>query len=42
MNLIKTDLKQLGIMHDNFSETELVNKNLVEKAVAKLKKESYC
>ncbi len=39
MNLIKMDLKQLGIMHDNFfSETELVNKNLVEKAVAKLKK----
>ena len=41
MNLIKTDLKQLGIMHDNFfSETELVNKNLVEKAVAKLKKKN--
>ena len=32
------DLKQLGIIHDNFfSETELVNKNLVEEAVAKLK-----
>ena len=41
MNLIKTDLKQLGIMHDNFfSETELVNKNLVEEAVAKLKKKN--
>ena len=39
MNLIKMDLKQLGIIHDNFfSETELVNKNLVEKAVMKLKK----
>tara|TARA_B100000886_G_scaffold231995_1_gene162011 strand:- start:4195 stop:5919 length:1725 start_codon:yes stop_codon:yes gene_type:complete len=39
MNLIKMDLKQLGIIHDNFfSETELVNKNLVKKAVAKLKK----
>ena len=39
MNLIKMDLKQLGIIHDNFfSETELVNKNLVEKAVTKLKK----
>ncbi len=41
MSLIKMDLKQLGIMHDNFfSETELVNKNLVEKAVAKLKKKN--
>ena len=39
MNLIKMDLKQLGIIHDNFSETELVNKNLVEKAVTKLKKD---
>ena len=39
MNLIKLDLKQLGIIHDNFfSETELVNKNLIKKAVATLKK----
>ncbi len=42
MNLIKNDLKQLGIMHDNFfSETEIVEKNLVEKAVTKLKEKNY-
>ena len=36
MNLIKKDLKQLGIKHDNFfSETEIVKKNLVKKAVEK-------
>ena len=41
MNLIKLDLKQLGIIHDNFfSETELVNKNLIKKAVATLKKKN--
>ena len=39
MNLIKSDLKQLGIKHDYFfSETKLVNSNLVEKTVNKLKK----
>jgi len=38
MNLIKTDLKKLGIEHDNFfSETDLVKKNLVGKAVNYLK-----
>ena len=34
MNLIKNDLKMLGITHDNFvSEKELVKKNLVEKSI---------
>ena len=34
MNLIKDDLKKLGISHDNFfSETDIVNKNMVDKAV---------
>ena len=38
MLLIKHDLKKLGIVHDNFySETELVKKNLVNKAVKFLK-----
>ena len=37
MELIKNDLKLLGISHDNFfSETEIVNNNLVNKAVKKL------
>jgi arginyl-tRNA synthetase len=37
MEIIKNDLNLLGISHDNFfSETELVNKNLVNKAVKKL------
>lgn len=42
MDLIKSDLKQLGIVHDNFfSETRLVNENLVDKTVAKLKKNKF-
>ena len=42
MELIKFDLKELGIEHDNFfSETELVNKNLVDKAINQLKKNNY-
>ena len=42
MELIKNDLRQLGITHDNFfSETELVNKDLVNKAVKALKKKNY-
>ena len=42
MDLIKNDLKQLGITHDNFfSETEIVEKNLVKKAVQKLKEKNY-
>ena len=42
MELIKKDLKLLGISHDNFfSETEIVNKDLVNKAVKKLKTKNY-
>ena len=42
MELIKYDLKMLGIEHDNFfSETELVDTKLVEKAVNLLKKDNY-
>ncbi len=42
MELIKKDLKQLGIVHDKFfSETELVNNDLVKKAVDKLKNKNY-
>ena len=42
MELIKYDLKMLGIEHDNFfSETELVDNKLVEKAVNLLKKDNY-
>jgi arginyl-tRNA synthetase len=42
MDLIKNDLKLLGISHDKFlSETEIVEKNLVEKAIQKLKEKNY-
>ena len=42
MILIKNDLTKLGISHDNFfSETELVNKDLVNQAVNKLKEKNY-
>ncbi len=42
MNQIKSDLKKLGIIHDNFfSETKLVEKKLVDKAVNYLKKNNY-
>ena len=42
MQLIKSDLKKLGIEHDNFfSETELVEKKLVDKAINQLKKNNY-
>ncbi|MDB9744700.1 arginine--tRNA ligase [Pelagibacteraceae bacterium] len=42
MKLIKNDLSKLGVLHDNFfSETELVNKDLVNQAIDKLKKEKY-
>ena len=42
MKLIKKDLKLLGIKHDNFfSETEIVNKDLVNKAIKDLKKKKY-
>ena len=42
MDLIRSDLKQLGIEHDNFfSETELIENKLVDKAVNHLKKNNY-
>jgi arginyl-tRNA synthetase len=42
MILIKKDLSQLGISHDNFfSETELVNKDLVNLAVKHLTKKKF-
>ncbi len=42
MNLIKNDLKKLGIIHNNFvSENDIVNQNLVEKALGILKKKNY-
>jgi len=42
MDLIKLDLKKLGIEHDNFfSETELIENKLVDKAVNHLKKNNY-
>ncbi len=42
MNLIKNDLKKLGIKHDNFfSETDLVNQNLVKKTVEKLQNKKF-
>ena len=42
MNLIKNDLKKLGIVHDNFvSENYIVNQNLVDKALDILKKKNY-
>ena len=42
MTFIKDDLKKLGIMHDNFiSETDLVKKDLVSKAIKKLKNKNF-
>ena len=42
MGLIKKDLIQLGISHDNFfSETEIVNKDLVSKVVKILQNKNY-
>ena len=42
MNKIKKDIKKLGISHDIFfSETNMVEKNLVKKAVTKLKEKNY-
>ena len=41
MELIKKDLKLLGIRHDNFlSETEIINKDLVNKSIEVLKKKN--
>ena len=42
MSLIKDDLIRLGIIHDNFfSESELVKKNLVDKAVKILQRKNF-
>ena len=42
MNLIKNDLKALGIKHNNFvSETCLIEKNLVEKSISYLKEKNF-
>ena len=42
MESIKNDLKLMGITHNNFfSETEIVNKDLVNKAVKKLKDKNF-
>ncbi len=42
MELIKHDLKKLGIKHDNFfSETELIKKNLVDKVVKQLQIKNF-
>jgi arginyl-tRNA synthetase len=42
MDLIKNDLKALGISHDNFvSETTLVEKNLVEKSIQYLRDKDF-
>ena len=42
LNLIKSNLKKLGIFHDNFqSETDMVNKNEVQNVVDKLRKKNF-
>ncbi len=42
MDLIKKDLNKLGIQHDNFfSETEIVKKDLVSKAIKKLQNKNF-
>ena len=42
LNLIKKNLNDLGIKHDNFvSETDIVKKNEVEKVIEKLKKSNH-
>ena len=42
MAIIKKDLKLLGISHDNFfSETDMVKKDLVSKAVKILKDKNF-
>ena len=42
MQLIKSDLKKLGIVHDNFySESKLVKENLVDKAIKSLIKTKH-
>ena len=41
MNLIKDDLKKLGIKHDNFFRVEIVKKDLVNKSIKILKTNDY-
>ena len=42
MSLIKNDLKELGIKHDVFfSESDLINKNLVTESIEILKKKNF-
>ena len=42
MDLIKSDLEKLGIVHDNFfSEKKIVNNNLVDKAIKFLKEKKF-
>ena len=43
MELIRSDLKKLGIKHNKFvsEKSEIVNKNLVNKAINELKKNDY-
>ena len=42
MRLIKDDLKKLGVSHDIFlSETDIVNENMVNKAINSLKEKNY-
>ena len=42
MNMIKNDLKHLGISHDSFFyESKIVNNNLVNKTIMKLKKNKF-
>jgi len=42
LDSIKSDLKSLGVKHDHFfSETKLVDKNLVSKSINKLKKNGF-
>ena len=42
LKLIKANLKNLGITHDNFqSETDIVNNNEVQNVIDKLKKNNF-
>ena len=43
MNLIKNDLKKLGIQHDNFFfRNRYLKKDLVNKVVKKLQTKKFC
>ena len=42
MSLIKKDLKNLGVVRDNFfSETDLINRDLVKKSIKTLKNKNF-